>query len=79
MSRKLGSRLLLLIQRPGRSLWWRALGFLPIALAAAMYVINRPYISTLFTTHAGNVMLGGAVVLAGIGFYWMKKTIEIEI
>lgn len=55
------------------------LGLLPLGLAGAMFVINPEYISTLFTTKAGNVMLGAAVVLAGFGFFWMKKTIEIEI
>ena len=55
------------------------LGLLPLGLAGAMFVINPEYISALFTTKAGNVMLGGALLLAGVGFYWMKKTIEIEI
>lgn len=55
------------------------LGLLPIGLAGAMFVINPEYISALFTTKAGNVMLGAAVILAGFGFFWMKKTIEIEI
>lgn len=55
------------------------LGLLPLGLAAAMYVVNPDYISALFTTKAGNVMLGAALVLAGFGFWWMKKTIEIEI
>ena len=55
------------------------LGLLPLGLAGAMFVINPEYISALFTTKAGNVMLGAALVLAGFGFWWMKKTIEIEI
>ena len=55
------------------------LGLLPLGLAGAMFVINPEYISTLFNTKAGNILLGGALVLAGVGFYWMKKTIEIEI
>jgi tight adherence protein B len=55
------------------------LGLLPIGLGAAMFVINPEYISALFTTKAGNFMLGFAVMLALVGFYWMKKTIEIEI
>ncbi len=55
------------------------LGLLPIGLGAAMFVINPEYISALFTTKAGNFLLGGAVLLALVGFYWMKKTIEIEI
>ncbi len=55
------------------------LGLLPLGLAGAMFVINPEYISTLFNTKAGNILLGGALVLAATGFYWMKKTIEIEI
>lgn len=55
------------------------LGILPPALAAVMWVVNPEYIGRLFNTTIGNVMLGFAVVLAGFGFWWMKKTIEIEI
>lgn len=55
------------------------LAFLPVGLGAAMFVINPEYISALITTKAGNFLLGGAVLLALVGFYWMKKCIEIEI
>ena len=55
------------------------LGILPLGLAGTMYVINREYISTLFNTRMGNFMLGYAVVSCLFGFWWMKKTIEIEI
>jgi tight adherence protein B len=55
------------------------LGILPLGLAGTMYVINKEYISTLFTTRMGNFMLGYAIVSCLFGFWWMKKTIEIEI
>ena len=55
------------------------LGVLPLLLGLAMYVINPDYVGLLLTESIGNVMLGGAVILALVGFYWMKKTIEIEI
>ena len=55
------------------------LGILPLGLGLAMYVINRPYIETLFHETVGNVMLGGAILLAGVGFWWMYKTIQIEV
>jgi tight adherence protein B len=55
------------------------LGVLPPALAAVMWVVNPTYIGVLFSTTAGNFMLGFATVLALFGFWWMKKTIEIEI
>lgn len=55
------------------------LAILPIGLALAMYVLNPEYISRLFNTGLGNVLLGGAIVSMVIGFAWMKKIIDIEI
>lgn len=55
------------------------LGILPLGLALAMYVLNPEYISRLFNTGLGNVLLGAAVVSMGIGFAWMRKIINIEI
>ncbi len=55
------------------------LGILPIGLGFAMWAINPDYISTLFTETVGNFMLGGSIVLAGLGFAWMKKIVDIEI
>jgi tight adherence protein B len=55
------------------------LGLLPLGLGAAMFVINPEYIGVLFSEKLGNMMLGGAVLLAGFGFWWMKKLIEIDV
>lgn len=55
------------------------LGFLPIGLGAAMWVINPEYIGVLFSERIGNIMLAGAGLLAGFGFWWMKKLIEIDV
>jgi tight adherence protein B len=55
------------------------LGFLPIGLGAAMWVINPEYIGVLFSERLGNIMLIGAGLLAGFGFWWMKKLIEIDV
>jgi tight adherence protein B len=55
------------------------LGILPVALGLVMYAVNPEYIQTLFKHTSGHIMLGGAGVLALVGFYWMKKTIEIEV
>jgi tight adherence protein B len=55
------------------------LGLLPVGLAVVMWGINREYIEVLFHETLGQVMLIGSVILALIGFYWMKKTIEIDI
>ncbi|MCU1448142.1 MAG: Flp pilus assembly protein TadB [Acidimicrobiales bacterium] len=55
------------------------LALLPIGIGVVMYGINREYINVLFHDGFGQVMLIGAAVLGLFGFYWMKKTIEIDI
>ena len=55
------------------------LGILPIALGGVMYAVNPEYIQVLFKHTSGHIMLAGAGLLALVGFYWMKKTIEIEV
>lgn len=55
------------------------LGLLPIGLGAFMWLSNPTYMAPLSETGLGQGLLGAAVVSAGIGFIWMKKTISIEI
>lgn len=55
------------------------LGLLPIGIGGAMYAVNPEYIGKLFEDSTGNMMLGASIVLAGVGFLWMKKVIEIDI
>lgn len=55
------------------------LGVLPILLGLAMFVINPDYIKTLFTDGLGIAMLIMSGVSMLIGFFWMKKIINIEI
>lgn len=54
------------------------IGAMPPGLALVMYFINRPYISTLFVPGLGLTLVLVALVMMGIGFFWMKKTITIE-
>lgn len=55
------------------------LGILPVGLGVVMWMMNPDYISTLFEDRLGNVLLIGAVVMALVGFYWMKKVIEVDV
>jgi tight adherence protein B len=55
------------------------LAFMPPALAGVMYVLNKEYVSTLFTEMLGMVMVGLAATSMVIGFLWMRKIIDIEI
>lgn len=52
---------------------------MPPVLGLVMYFMNPDYIATLFDQTLGNILLGLAVVSAGIGFAWMKKCITIEV
>jgi tight adherence protein B len=55
------------------------LGLLPVGIGLFILGANPEYLDPLFDETFGNVLLGVAAVLMGVGFYWMKKTIEIEI
>jgi tight adherence protein B len=55
------------------------LGILPVGLGLFIYTSNPGYMDPLFDKTVGNFMLGGSILLAFFGFYWMKKTIEIDI
>jgi tight adherence protein B len=55
------------------------LGLLPFGIGLFILGANPGYLDPLFDDTFGNILLGVAVVLMAVGFYWMKKTIEIEI
>ena len=55
------------------------LGLMPVALILIMYGVNKDYISLLFNTTIGQIMLGGSALLALFGFIWMNKIVDIEI
>jgi tight adherence protein B len=55
------------------------LGLLPLGLGAFIYSANPDYMQPLFEKTLGQILLGGSLVLMLFGFWWMKKTIEIEI
>jgi len=55
------------------------LGILPVGLGAIMFLINPEYMSQLYKTTIGIILTIVAAVAMGIGFFWMKKIIDIEI
>lgn len=55
------------------------LAVLPIAVGAAIYSLNPPYIRLLFTDPVGKLMLLTAVIFQIAGFLWIRKIIDIEI
>ena len=55
------------------------LGLLPLGLGVVMWGMNPEYMRPLFHDGFGQALLIGSILLAVVGFYWMKKTIEIEV
>jgi len=51
---------------------------LPILLGVVLSMLNREYISVLFTSLIGLIMVGIAAVLMVIGIIWILKIIRIE-
>jgi tight adherence protein B len=55
------------------------LAVLPIAMGLTIYTLNPPYIMTLFTDPMGKAAIGVAAVLQVIGFFWIRRIVDIEI
>lgn len=54
------------------------IGGLPVALAVIMNMINGEYMSPLFTTTIGQILIGFCVVLMGVGIWLMMKICQID-
>lgn len=54
------------------------IGVLPIGIAAVLMVVNPDYMSTFFTTTAGNIMLVVSVIMEIFGFIAIRKVVTIE-
>jgi len=52
---------------------------LPVLMFGALLVLNPVFLSPLYTTPTGLLMLAAAAVLMGVGILWMKKLTEIEV
>jgi tight adherence protein B len=55
------------------------LGIMPLALGVFIFVVDRSYELVLFHSTAGKIMLVGGLVLIVGGFFWMYKTVKIEV
>lgn len=52
---------------------------LPFLVGAWFFYIDPKYMSLLYTTVPGLLMVAGAVVLICVGVLWMRKLIDIEV
>jgi tight adherence protein B len=54
------------------------IGALPIAVMTLVYLTSPQYISLLFTTSIGNMMLAASAVWMAMGVIVMKKMINFD-
>lgn len=54
------------------------IGALPVFIAVALMLINPDYMSSFFTTSAGNIMLTVSVIMEVIGFIAIRKVVNIK-
>lgn len=52
---------------------------LPIGIAAMMYFTNPAYISLLWTSLLGWLMLVVVAIGMGVGWFWMQKVVKVEV
>lgn len=51
---------------------------LPFAMAALISITNPTYLTELFTTTPGRVMVGTGLILMVVGTIWMRKVVKVE-
>jgi Flp pilus assembly protein TadB len=52
---------------------------LPVVIGAFLFITRRTYMRPLYTTHVGEFMLAGAIVLVVLGAVLMRQMIKLEI
>lgn len=55
------------------------LAFLPVALAFVIYIFNAQYLSILFEEQIGRVLIAMAVVMQLIGFFLIRRIVDIKV
>jgi len=55
------------------------LAFMPVGIAGVLFLVSNDYITPLFTTLAGRVLLVGAGVMETIGALVIKRILAIEV
>jgi tight adherence protein B len=54
------------------------LAALPIVVGSVISLINPDYMQTLFTEPLGKALLGGAALLQGVGFLWIRRIVDVR-
>jgi tight adherence protein B len=52
---------------------------LPIGVAIVINLLDGPYESMLYTTTLGNIMVGAALIMLAVGFFFLNRIADIEV
>lgn len=52
---------------------------LPVLIAVYISIVNRPYLTVLFDTTVGLVMVAGAATFLLAGYLWMRRIVKIDV
>jgi len=55
------------------------LGLMPFLMGALVFMVNRPYMETLFATNGGRFALLGGVLLELLGVWWLYRLVQIDV
>ncbi|MGH3413407.1 MAG: VWA domain-containing protein [Marmoricola sp.] len=62
----------------GRLSMWILLA-VPILMAGYLFFVNRPYLALLWQRPLGMVMLAVSAVMLAVGYFWMRKVVEVKV
>lgn len=57
----------------------RTMAFMPFVLGFMLYLMDPASFSLLFVDPLGNLILFVALVLIGVGFYWIRKIVNVSV
>jgi len=52
---------------------------LPILFGLYLFAVKREYLSLLVTSRPGLIMLGTAISLLVLGYFWIRKIVSIDV
>jgi tight adherence protein B len=55
------------------------LAVMPVFVGTAIYLLNKSYMILLFTHPIGKLMLVLAIILQMMGYYWIRRIVDIDI
>jgi tight adherence protein B len=52
---------------------------MPVAIGLFVYLVNPSYVSPLFHTTLGEILLYGSMAMAVAGIFWLRRIVEFEV